>query len=117
MSNEIERIAETVGKDIIHGVEYPFVHTAQFIAVIDTAVKNSPAVKAAIIDLVKQAEIVISDTGKDIAAKGIDITEDVQTLTDAKAFFVYFESVFIPLVETIYKEIVSDNKLMAVGQS
>jgi hypothetical protein len=115
MANKIERIAETVGKDIVKGIEYPFVHTVQFVAVLNSCIKGTPAVKSAVIDLVKQAETVISDCGTDVADKGIDLTEDLKTLADAKAFFMYFKDVFVPLVETIYHEILADQKLMQVA--
>jgi hypothetical protein len=109
MPNKIEVIA----KDILHVVEFPFTRTIQFAAVCDTAIKDSPVVKAAVIALVKAAELVISDVGLDVAAKGIDLNEDLKTLTDAKAFFAYFGGTFLPLIELVYKEIQADGKISA----
>ena len=39
----------------------------------------------------------------DVAAKGLDIASDMQTLTDAKAFFVYYAGTFIPVIEATRK--------------
>jgi hypothetical protein len=110
MSNPIIHGLEVAGKDALKVIEYPFARTAQFVAVVGTALKDEPEVKAAIVGLVKAAETVIADASEDVATKGIDIPEDLQTVTDVKAFFAYFSGTFLPAVEAAYKDIDADTK-------
>jgi hypothetical protein len=110
MSNPIIHGLAVAGKDTLKAIEYPFRHTSQFIAVLGTALKDAPEVRAAVVGLVKAAETVIADTVTDVAAKGLDIPEDLKTLTDVKTFFTYFTSTFLPAVESAYKEIAADTK-------
>jgi hypothetical protein len=106
--NKVEHVAETVGKDILHGIEYPFVHTAKCIALLNTALKDSPAVKQEVIAMIQQAESVIKDVGTDVAEKGVNIPADLQTLTDVKTFLTYFVGTFVPNMEAIYGEVKTD---------
>lgn len=112
IGHDIKVGAEDVGKGVKEGVEFAIVHPIEFCvkaeAVLASAVKDSPEVKTAILDLVKQATGVISDVAVDIADKGINLTADTKTLTDAEAFFTYFKSTFIPLVESLYAEVKAD---------
>jgi hypothetical protein len=104
--------AEDVGKGVEKGVEFAIVHPIEFLVraqvVLADAIKDSPEVKSAVLDLVKQATTVIGDTATDIATKGINLSDDQKTLSDAEAFFTYFKNTFIPLVEQVYKSISSD---------
>lgn len=104
----VSNVIETIGKDILHGIEFPFLYTAKAIKVLDSAIKNQPAIKAAVVDLIKQAETVISDVAKDAAEKGLVLTDDAKTLADAEAFFVYFRDEFCPLVAKVYTEVAAD---------
>ena len=54
--NKFEHVAENVVKDAVAALEFPFKRTAQFVSVINTAIKNEPPVKTAVIGLVKQVE-------------------------------------------------------------
>jgi len=51
---------------------------------------------------------VIGDTATAAASKGINLAQDAKALSDAEAFFSYFKSTFIPLVESVYREITAD---------
>jgi fibrillarin-like rRNA methylase len=104
----VSNVIDTIGKDILHGVEFPFEYTAKAIKVLDSAIKDQPAIKAAVIDLIKQAETVIGDSAKDVAEKGLVLTDDAKTLADAEAFFQYFRDQFCPLVANVYAEVASD---------
>jgi len=104
----VANVIETIGKDILHGVEFPFVYTAKAIKVLNSAIKDQPEIKAAVIDLIKQAETVIGDTAKDVSEKGLVLTDDTKTLADAEAFFQYFRDQFCPLVAKVYSEVASD---------
>jgi hypothetical protein len=44
------------------------------------------------------------------AGKGIDLAADARALADAEAFFGYFKSIFVPLVEKVYSEVAADIK-------
>jgi Glu-tRNA(Gln) amidotransferase subunit E-like FAD-binding protein len=76
--------------------------------IIASAVKDQPILKQAIIDLVKQASAVVGDVSLDVAQKGMNLMQDAKTLADAEAFFLYFKSKFVPLVESVYKEVEAD---------
>ncbi len=101
MTNVLKTAAEDVAKVVV----YPFTHTAHFIAVLGTAMKDEPAVRTAIEGLVQAAEVVIADGGADVASKGLNLVSDVKTIADAQAFFKYFAGSFLPLVEAAYKEL------------
>lgn len=109
IGHDVKVGAEDVGKGVEKAVEYAIVHPIEFCvkaeAVIASAIKDSPEVKTAVLDLVKQANGVIGDVATDIADKGINLSANAKTLTDAEAFFTYFKSTFIPLVESLYAEI------------
>ena len=106
MSNIVKGV-EAVGKDVLHVVEYPFVHAAQMVAVLTEAMKDEPTVKQAIVGLVDQAEGVDVDAVAAIASKGINLADDLKALQDAASFFAYFKNSFLPVVEAAYKDIQS----------
>lgn len=103
MTNEFEKVVEDVGK----AIAYPFVHTAQFTELAVDAFKDYPAVKAAVLGLVKAGEVVVADVATDISAKGLNLPEDQKTLTDIKAYKDYFTGTFVPAVESAYKDLKS----------
>ena len=109
--NEFEHVIETVGKDALAVVEFPFKRTAEFVKVINSAIKDALPVKTAVIDLVKQAEGLIADGAEDVSAKGLNVSEDVQTWEDVQAFIAYLKGTFFPLVATIYTEVASEVNL------
>jgi hypothetical protein len=112
IGHDVKVGAEDVGKGVVKGVEFAVIHPIEFCAkaeaVLASAIKDSPEVKASILNLVKQAAGVIADVATDVADKGIDLQADTKTLTDAEAFFSYFKSTFIPLVEQVYADVKAD---------
>ena len=106
----MSNVIETIGKDIVKGIEFPFIYTAKAVKVLDSAITDSPEIKAAIIELIKQVEGVIGDVSLDVASKGFDLASDAKTLADAEAFFGYFKSTFCPLVAKVYSEVSADLK-------
>lgn len=113
MSNIIEDVShclKVAGKDIIKGIEYPFVHTAQFCSVIATLIKEESPVKDAVIALVRDAEAVDVDAVTAIASKGLNIPADIAAFKDVMTFFNAFRSQFLPVVEAAYKELQTDVK-------
>jgi hypothetical protein len=100
----VEKGLETVGHDIVIAVE--FLPKAE--KVIATAIKDQPAVKAAVLELIAQGTKVVGDVSTVAADKGINLAADTQALTDAEAFFTYFKNTFIPAVEAVYEEVKAD---------
>lgn len=112
ISHGVKVGAVDVAKGVEKGVEYAIVHPIEFCIkaekIIASAIKDQPEVKAAVLDLVKQATGVIGDVAEDVAEKGINLQDDAKTLADAEAFFTYFKDNFIPLVEKLYAEVKAD---------
>jgi hypothetical protein len=112
IGHDVKVGAEDVGKGVEKAVEFAIVHPIEFCvkaeAVIASAVKDSPEVKTAVLGLVKQATGVIGDVATATAEKGINLADDAKALADAEAFFNYFKSTFIPLVESLYAEVKTD---------
>lgn len=111
MSNIIEQVGHGLkfaGKDIVKGIEYPFVHTAQFCSVIATLIKEESPVKDAVIALVKDAEAVDVDAVTAIASKGLNIPADIAAFKDVVTFFNAFRSQFLPVVQAAYKDLKAD---------
>lgn len=111
MSNVFEEVGHGI-KVAAVDTEHVIVDAVEFLPkaekVIASAIKAQPAIKTAVLELVKQASGVIGDTATAAAAKGINLTEDAKALADAESFFTYFKSTFIPLVESVYHEIAAD---------
>lgn len=111
MSNPIEKIGHDL-KVAAVDTEHVIVRTVEFLpkaaAVIASAIKDQPEVKTAVLSLISQATVVIGDVATDAADKGIDLAADAKTLADAEAFFDYFRSTFVPLVEAVYAEVKAD---------
>ena len=103
--NKFEIVMVAIGK----GVAYPFVHTAQFCALMVDALKDAPDVKAATVQLVEDGEKIVSDAGLDIVSKGVNFVQDEQTVADVVAFFEYFKNSFLPVVEKTYKQLKADS--------
>ena len=108
MTNKFEHDVATVAKDIGKVVAFPFTKTTEFVELLDTVVKETPEFKAAILQLVKLADVIIADGAKDIAEHGLALPDDLQTLTDIEAFATYFQSTFVPVAEKVYKELKTD---------
>ncbi len=68
--NKFEKVVEIVGKDTLKVVEYPFVHTAQFVTILGEALVDEPKVRTAVIDIVKAGEKIRRRRGSRCARKG-----------------------------------------------
>jgi hypothetical protein len=102
--NVFENVVEKIGK----AIAYPFIHAAQVIEVLTTALHDEPAVKTAVVGLIQQIEMLDKDGASALAAKGINIPEDMATLADAKALWQYVTDTFLPAVEAAYKDFDAD---------
>lgn len=113
MSNVFEEIGhgiKTVAVDVAHGVEKAFTYADKVEKILSTAITDQPEIKSAIVALVKAAEPVVVDTTADVAEKGLNLVDDAKTLSDAEAFFSYFKTSFLPIVEQVYAAVVADVK-------
>lgn len=89
-------------------IEWPFKHAAQLIKTIEDGLKDEPAVKTAIVGLIRQIETVTADAAAATVAKGLDIPEDIQTVQAAETLFRYVTSTFLPAIETAYTDLKAD---------
>jgi hypothetical protein len=109
--NSIEAVGHDIkvaAEDVAKGVAYPLQFLVKAESVIASAIKDQPAVRTAVLDLINKAQVVIADGVGAAADKGMDLASDAKTLADAESFFSYFNSAFIPLVEQIYAEVKTD---------
>ena len=102
--NAFERFFKKVG----HVIEWPFVHGEEVIEILTTALKDTPAVKTAITGLVAKIKQVAEDSALAIAARGLDVPDDIQTVTDAKELWTYVTGTFLPAVEAACKDLELD---------
>jgi hypothetical protein len=109
--NKLEIVITNVGKDILHGVEYPVEFLVKAEKAIASAIQDQPEIKTAVLSLVKQAQTVLAESVVVVSGKGIGLASEAKALADAEAFFGYFKSIFIPLVEQVfYSEVSADLK-------
>lgn len=104
--NGFEKVMVDIGK----GVAYPFVHSAQLIAILGTALKDEPVVKDAVVGLISQVGQLTAEGAIAVTAKGIDLPDDVATLVAAKSLFTYVTLTFLPAVEGAYKDLAPEIK-------
>jgi hypothetical protein len=111
MANEFEKVVEDVG----HGIKVAAEDVVKFpsfvvkaAAVLETAIKDQPEVKAVLTSLVQQGESIAVSVTTDVAGKGLNLAADAATLALVESFFVYFKSTVIPMIENIYGEIKVD---------
>ena len=112
LGHDIKVGAVDIGKDVAKGVDVAVVKPIEFVVkaekVIETAVKDQPIVRDAVVALVKQATTVIDDFKTDVSDGLINLSADEQTLKDAEAFFNWFKSTFIPTIEKVYGDVSTD---------
>jgi hypothetical protein len=111
MSNPLEAIGhglKVAGEDVAHVAVEIVEFLPKASAVIANAIKDEPTVKQAVLDLVKNAEQVFADGAIAVAGKGVDLVSDAKVLADAEAFFGYFKTEFVPLIEKLYGEVKAD---------
>lgn len=105
--NEFEKIATGVGHVAEKIVEFP-VWIEKGIKVLDTAVKDQPALKATLTTLLQKGEAIVASGAVDVAAKGLNLAADAATLAQVEDFFMWFKSTVIPEIEAVYNEVKTD---------
>jgi hypothetical protein len=94
-----------VVKAIATGIEWPFVHGGQVIRTIETALKDEPVVKTAVVGLLAEIATISEDGAVAVAARGMDFADDMQTIADAQKLWKYVTTVFIPAVDAAYVDL------------
>lgn len=105
-AKDVGHVAVLVGKAVVTGVEF----LPKAMKLVDTAIKDQPAVKVAVLNLIEQGAKALKDSEAAIAAGGMNLASDALVVQDAITFFNYFKSEFVPQVESIYKEVQADLK-------
>ncbi len=105
-AKDVEHAAVVVGKAVVAGVGF----LPKAIKLIDTAIKDQPALKAAVLGLIQQGATALKDGEAVVAAGGANLASDALVMQDAVTFFNYFKSEFVPEVEAIYVEVAADLK-------
>lgn len=100
MANKFLTIVEQIGSVIA----WPFVHASRAVSIIQTTMRDYPAVRAAVIGLVQQVQTNIQDAQAAMAADGLNIPADVAELKAAKALYDYAVTVFLPALESAYQD-------------
>ena len=95
-------------KKVGNVLAWPFVHAEQLIKTLDTALADTPAVKIAVVGLIQHVEAVTADGAIAVAAKGIDLPDDIATVAAAQTLYKYVTDVFLPAVEKAYKDVAAD---------
>ena len=99
--NGFEKVVVDIGKVI----EWPFVHGAELAKLLSEALKDEPAVKAAVVGLVQEIGLVTADGAIVVSSAGVNITADMAELAAMKALWTYVTQTFLPAVETAWKDI------------
>jgi hypothetical protein len=105
-AKDVEHVAVVVGRAVVKGVDF----LPKAVRLIDTAIKDQPALKAAVLQLIEEGAAALKDGEAAVAAGGVNLASDALVTEDAIAFFNYFKSAFVPQVEAIYTEVVADLK-------
>lgn len=95
----------TILKDIGKGLAWPFVHGAQLIGLLNTVLKDEPAVKTAVTGLVAQIATLTAEGAIVISGQGVNLTADMAELVAAKALWTYVVNTFLPAVEGAWKDL------------
>jgi hypothetical protein len=113
--NVVEKGITAAAKDVAHAavkVEQAVVAGVSFlpraVKLIDTAIRDQPALKTAVLKLIAEGATAVKDSEAAIAAGGMNLASDALVAEDALAFFNYFKSEFVPQVELIYREVQAD---------
>lgn len=99
--NGFEKFFAKVGK----AIAWPFEHSIQVIETLSAALKDEPEVKTAIVGLVSQIKTLTEDGAVAVAAKGIDVPDDLATVAAAQTLFAYVTQTFLPAIEAAYKDV------------
>ena len=102
--NTFEKVLYNIGKGII----WPFEHLAALIGVLNDALKDTPEVKSAVVGLVGMIAAIGKDGALAVAGKGLNLPEDLATVSDAEALFAYTQQTFLPAIEAAFKDIKKD---------
>jgi hypothetical protein len=104
--NVFEKVVSDIGK----GIVWPFTHTAKIIEFLDTALKDTPAVKTAVQGLLLQIGVMTKDGATAVTGDGLNIAADLTEVQDAQTLFTYIKTTFLPAIEKAYADFEADVK-------
>jgi hypothetical protein len=110
MTNKFVHGLETVGKDILKGIEYIPSHLLQAEKVIQTVVKDSPAVRQDVVTLIGKVSTIDALITKDIEESGLSIPDDLATLGAVKDLITYIRGQFWNDMSAAYSELKQDTQ-------
>jgi len=95
MTNPIENVL----KDIEKVVAWPFQKLGIANKIIGAALKNSPALQAAVTALIAKIEAQAADIGAAVAGDGLNFDADAAALAQAKDLYSYVTGTFVPAIK------------------
>ena len=104
----MSNVFETIGTDVLKGVEAPFKFIDKAEQVLATAIKDEPELKTVITTLVQKASTIGAAVTLDVSEKGVNLIDDATTLSELKDFFTYFNASVVPVIESVYGQVKTD---------
>jgi hypothetical protein len=110
-------IIKKIGEKIISIVEWPFKHSAMLVELLAKLDNDAPATKSALVGFVQQCEALGPDALGAIAAKGLDIPDDMKVGADVKSLFTYIQQTLLPTIEKDYADLKASESATGQGSS
>lgn len=101
MTNPIE----TVFEDVEKAIEWPFQKLNVANKIIGAALKDSPALQAAVTNLVTKIEAQAADISAAVAGDGLNFDADAAAIAQAKELYSYVTGTFIPEVKSAIDDV------------
>jgi hypothetical protein len=111
--SKIGHALHMAGEDTLHVAEDTVSWLPKVEAVLVEALKDEPAIKAAVLGLVKAGAAVVASGTVAVVDKGANLVQDAATVATAEEFVTYFQETFLPAVEALYKVVVADATITA----
>ena len=99
---------ETIGEDVLHGVEKVFSVVDKTGKVVESLIHNESTLKPVLVRSIQDAVALAGEVDTCITEKGLNLADDQKLLTAIKAYFDEIKATLIPEVEKVYGEIEAD---------
>lgn len=107
--NPVVKGLQTAGKDVLKVIESPVTLLIKAEKVLETAIKDQPALKDAVTTAVKDGVSIASDLAGVIASKGVNWIADETLVAQVESFFTNdLLGKLVPVVEQVYGELKGD---------
>jgi len=111
--NKFFTVIKKIGEKIISIVEWPFVHSVHLGKMLADVEKDTPLTAKALVNTVKQFEVLGADAIAAFAEHGLNIPDDLKVGVDIKGIFTQVKDELFPAIENEAKDLVADAKPMA----